>query len=226
MAKRIKKINVASDKKGTVKNPYTVEEHEQMLAEGQWTENGFVEELGLVEGEGNNDPGQNDAYSNEFESEEEKERFKAWVMALYLGSINSDSYCAYWSASQFIEGPDSDIAVEYALHLHSRGKSYEQIAPYINNGIPLNEIDDYIDFINEKYNKSFSELEKNDMLSELNEKKKLKLNGIALVNNSSHAIVVNCTIKNSMDEIKYTDGSFTGVKPSYTINDISKFYAK
>ena len=31
MAKKIKKINVASDKKGTVKNPYTVEEHEQML---------------------------------------------------------------------------------------------------------------------------------------------------------------------------------------------------
>ena len=55
MAKKIKKINVASDKKGTVKNPYTVEEHEQMLAAGQWTENGFVEELGLVEGEPNDD---------------------------------------------------------------------------------------------------------------------------------------------------------------------------
>ena len=51
MAKKIKKINVASDKKGTVKNPYTIEEHEQMLAAGQWTEDGFVEELGLVEGE-------------------------------------------------------------------------------------------------------------------------------------------------------------------------------
>ena len=56
MAKRIKKINVTSDKKGTVKNPYTIEEHEQMLAEGQWTEDGFVEELGLVEGESTNPP--------------------------------------------------------------------------------------------------------------------------------------------------------------------------
>ena len=53
MTKSIKKNNSkpSKNKKGTVKKPYTIEEHEQMLAAGQWTEDGFVEELGLVEGE-------------------------------------------------------------------------------------------------------------------------------------------------------------------------------
>lgn len=53
MAKKVRRTNSKpnKNKKGTVKNPYTVEEHEQMLNDGQWTEDGFVEELGLVEGE-------------------------------------------------------------------------------------------------------------------------------------------------------------------------------
>ena len=51
MAKKVRRTNSKpiKNKKGTVKNPYTVEEHEQMLADGLWTEDGFVEELGLVE---------------------------------------------------------------------------------------------------------------------------------------------------------------------------------
>ncbi|MBR1519235.1 MAG: hypothetical protein IJ624_07015 [Prevotella sp.] len=77
MAKKIKKINVASDKKGTVKNPYTVEEHEQMLAAGQWTENGFVEELGLVEGEPNDDYDYAWEYGLYGYDEEEREK-KKW----------------------------------------------------------------------------------------------------------------------------------------------------
>ena len=73
MTKRIKKINVTSDKKGTVKNPYTVEEHEQMLNDGLWTEDGFVEELGLVEGELETNPEQmgDDYYCSDGEDNEE-----------------------------------------------------------------------------------------------------------------------------------------------------------
>lgn len=226
MAKKVRKANSKPNKKGTVKNPYTIEEHEQMLAAGQWTEDGFVEEIGLVEGETDSTPEENNLYSYEFESDEEKEIFRAWVMALYLQSINTDSYCAYWSAGQFVGGPESNIAYDYALYLRSIGKTLQQIEPYINNGIPTDEMDDYIRFLNNKYNKHFHEYEKTEIMNKLNNGKKVKLNGIALVNNSSHAIVVNCTIKNSMDEIKYEDGSFTGVKPSYTINDIDIFYAK
>ena len=45
MTKSIKKNNSkpSKNKKGTVKNPYTVEEQEQMLNDGLWTEDGFVE---------------------------------------------------------------------------------------------------------------------------------------------------------------------------------------
>ena len=66
MAKKIKKINVASDKKGTVKNPYTVEEHEQMLAAGQWT-GGYVENIAYAEGEMNNGNNPEGSFYYEFD---------------------------------------------------------------------------------------------------------------------------------------------------------------
>ena len=76
MTKRIKKINVTSDKKGTVKNPYTIEEHEQMLNDGLWTEDGFVEELGLVEGEGDSLNGNGDGFGNYINNEDDNPDFK------------------------------------------------------------------------------------------------------------------------------------------------------
>ena len=76
MAKKVRKTNSKPNKKGTVKNPYTVEEHEQMLAAGQWTEDGFVEELGLVEGEGDSLNGNGDGYGNYINNEDDNPDFK------------------------------------------------------------------------------------------------------------------------------------------------------
>ena len=51
MAKKIRKILVEPNTKGSVKRPYSLEEYEQMLKDRRWESGGFVEGLGYMEGE-------------------------------------------------------------------------------------------------------------------------------------------------------------------------------
>ena len=148
-----------------MKNPYTVEEHEQMLAEGQWTEDGFVEELGLVERESITSQDGDDCgyYGNDDEIDWE------WDVSKYtdehyaghpkysgsvLANINGKD-CTYLCLGELLSISSvavSDLYAEWLIHCKNYTNTDADIK--ISNGLKGKDKVDFLNSILGKFNKT------------------------------------------------------------------------
>ena len=215
MAKKVRKTNSKpiKNKKGTVKNPYTVEELEQLLENGQWT-GGYVEEIAYAEGEGDSLDGDGDGYyGNDDEpnwdwevddflyTDETEPKFSG---STYAKDNKKD--CAYRCISNYI--PINSIAVsdlygEWLVNCkkQSRSKANNKIKKGMANG----DKEDFLNYVLPKFNKNVT------FVNEYHAVRDILFN--AMNNNTVLNMVATIKIDNN-----YHDVICTGVNPDNTIN--------